>query len=160
MKALVSLALVVLLFFQANSQAKFSTKCLTISTSSVQTWSPGNIQGGVKSSGGLIYQIEAVLKKSGSLKFDSLLVDGINLPIEVMKGTERAYTEPFKKGESITLLARQNKGESNRKYSKEISQLISSKKDAVAFISIWVSGKRYLHPVSEFKKKSGHSSNQ
>jgi len=160
MKGLVSLTLVVSLFFQANGQAKFSTKCLAISTSTVQSWSPGNVQTGGKAGGGLVYQIDAVLKKAGTFKFDSLVIEGICLPIEVMKGTERGFVGSFKKGDSVTLLARQNKGETNRKSSPGISQLISSRKDVVAYISIWISGKRYLHPVSAFTRTSPHDVNQ
>ncbi len=160
MKALISILCVVLLFFQASGQAKLSVKCLSILTSTVQNWSPGNVQTGGKATGGVIYQIDAVLKKSGNLKFDSLLVEGISLPFEVMKGTERGYAGSFKKDDSITLLARRNKAESYRKNSHEINQLISSKKDAVAFISIWVNGKRYLHPITEFIKASRQNVNQ
>jgi hypothetical protein len=144
----------ILTFFTANGQAKFSKKCLTISESTVQSWSPGNIQVDGKAVGGVIYQIKAVLKKSGQLKFDSLFVDGKNFPLEVVKGTDRGYTGVLKKGDSITLQARQDKGVTYQKNSAGISRLISSQKDAVAFISIWVNGKRYLHPVSEFKKTS------
>ena len=160
MKIVLFLLLVPAFFFQTNAQATFSKKCLSISESTVQSWSPGNVQAGEKARGGMIYQIKAVLKKSGDLKFDSLFVDGQSLALEVVKGTDRAFAGAYKKGDSITLLARQSKANAHQKYSADVSQLFSSKKEVVAFISIWVSGKRYLHPVSEFKKTSRKDANQ
>ena len=160
MKTLFFLICVLALFFQANGQATFSKKCLSVSESTVQSWSPGNVQVGEKASGGVIYQIKAVVKKSGNLKFDSLFVDGRSFAIEVLKGAERAYNGSFKKGDLITLLARQNKSGLYQKNSADISLIIASRKDAVAFISIWVSDKRYLHPISEFKKVSSHNLKQ
>jgi hypothetical protein len=145
--------------FQANAQVTFSKKCLSVTESSVQSWSPGNAQVGDKG-GGLIYQIKAVLKKSGNLTFDSLFVDGKSFAIEVVKGSERAYMGSFKKGDSVTLLSRQNKGKRYLKSSADVNQVISSKKMFSAFISIWSGGKRYLHPVTEFKKQSRHDVNQ
>ncbi len=145
--------------FQANAQASFSKKCLSVTESSIQSWSPGNAQAGDKG-GGVIYQIKAVLKKSGNLTFDSLFVDGKSFAIEVVKGSERAYIGSFKKGDSVTLLSRQNKGTRYLKSSADVKQVISSKKMFAAFISIWVGGRRYLHPVTEFKKQSRHDVNQ
>ena len=145
--------------FQANAQVTFSKKCLSVTESSVKSWSPGNAQAGDKG-GGVIYQIKAILKKSGSFTFDSLFVDGKSIAIEVVKDSERGYSGSFKKGDSITLLSRQNKGVHYLKSSPAVSPIISSKKNFVAFISIRAGGKRYLHPVTEFKKLSRHDANQ
>lgn len=160
MKTLLFLICLTAFFFQSNAQATFSKKCLSVSESTVQSWSAGNVQAGEKAVGGVIYQIKAVLKKSGNLNFDSLFVDGKGFAVEVVKSTERAYVGSFKKGDSITLLARQDKGILYKKPSANVNRIISSKKDVIAFISIWVSGNRYLHPVTEFKKPSRHEANQ
>jgi hypothetical protein len=158
MKNSLILLLVSGFIFEASAQVSFSKKCLSVAESSVQSWPPGNAQGSDKG-GGVIYQIRAVLRKSGNLTFDSLFVDGKSFAIEVVKGSERAYIGSFKKGDTVTLLSRQNKGMHYLKSSHDVSQLISSKKKSAAFISIWVGGRRYLHPVTEFKKQSRYDVN-
>ncbi|MBK5280096.1 MAG: hypothetical protein JJE09_14655 [Bacteroidia bacterium] len=146
--------------FQANGQAKITANCLKITESTVQVWSPGMAQAGEKKAGGKIYQIVGMLKKSGDLTFDSLFIDGRSIGVEVIKGNDRAYKGTFKKGDTITILARQDKGNRYFKSSDDVSALISSEANTSAFISIWLNGKRYLHPIAEFKDKAGHTLNQ
>jgi hypothetical protein len=159
MKTLLILLFVSGFIFQAHAQVIFSRKCLSITESSIQSWTAGNTQVGDKT-GGVIYQIKAILNKSGNITFDSLFVDGRSFAIEVVKGTDRSYVGSFKKGDLITLLSRENKGTRYLTPSAPVNQIISSKKNFVAFISIWAGSKRYLHPVTEFKKLSRHDANQ
>jgi hypothetical protein len=143
----------------ATAQVKFATKFFKVTEATVQSWSPGASRNTGKTEGGFVYQVKATVTKASQLQFDSLVVDGNMLAIEVVKGTQRNYKGPFSKGDQLTILARTENGASIKKASTKLLEAMAQKKGS-GFISYRVKGKPYLYSISKFTEVSGQTKNQ
>jgi hypothetical protein len=158
-RSLLLIALILSALCSASAQAKLSTKYFKATEATVQSWSAGASRNTGKMESGFIYQVKATVTKGNLLQFDSLIVDGNSLAIEVVKGTQRNYRGPFSKGEQITILARTENGGPARKASAILLAGIAKRKEA-GFISYRANGKAYLFPVSKFTSVSNQTKNQ
>ena len=83
-----------------------------------------------------------------------------SLPLEVVKNTTRNYKGPFKKGESILLIAYQKDTNALRKNSPALKAMVARQKSGNFFISYYIRGKRCLLGVVEMQKKTPGQLNQ
>ena len=157
-----SLPLFFLVFSALNSaaaQVKFSTKYFKVTEATVQSWSPGASRNTDKREGGFIYQVKATVTKANQLKFDSLIVNGSMLAIEVVNGTQRNFKGPFLKGDQITILARSEHSEPIKKAPGKLWVAIEGRNGS-GCVSGHLKGKPYLFFISKFTEASGTTKNQ
>ncbi len=146
-------------FISATAQIKFSTKFFKVTEATVQSWSAGANRQSDKNQSGFIYQIKVTVTKANQSKFDSLIVDGNLLSVEIVKGSERNYTGSFSKGDQVIVLARTENSTPNKKASAKLSAAIAKKKEQ-GFLSYRIKGKPCLFPISKFTEASDQMKNQ
>jgi hypothetical protein len=162
MNSRVLLALFIFFPVSLLAQVKISAKDINVLSATWQTWSPGTVQMESSPGGGRMYQIKFIMKKSGVFQFDSLVMVEGSLPVEVIKNTTRNYKGPFKKGETILLIAYQSSKEQLIRNSPAIRALITRQKLAAGagLISYRAGTKRCLAAAGEFQRTTGNQENQ
>lgn len=155
-----SLALLPLFPALLFAQPRISDKNIKIISATQESWSPGIVQNNSQPGGGMMYQVKAEIKKDGEFAFDSLVTLTGSLPLEVIKNTTRNYKGPFRKGESILLIAYQKDTNAFTKNSPALDAMVAKQKKGNFFVSYRSRGKRCLLGVGEMQKKTPGQLNQ
>lgn len=130
------------------SGSKINTNHLTVVSATQKAWNPGTVRPDAeRNSAGLQYQIELTSSSAKPILFDSLLVDGRKVGVEVIKNSQRMYKEPIKKGETVLL----NAFSSTEPTRQEVIDLLNGNKVA-ALVEYRIDGQSYWLPITTIKK--------
>ena len=123
------------------TNAQFSKKHLKILGATQENWSPGIVEPNQKNNGGIIYKLSvAVISKNGPVTLDSIIIDNLVLPLEILRKTDRNYKGLCYRRDSIQLIARKDYGTIYPKVSATRAKVIASAKSKMAGYLIYRKG--------------------
>jgi hypothetical protein len=147
------------LFLLANSclvfsqEPEISKKHIKIRSAVSSGWSPGIVKENSQPAGGLLYQIELKVKRSGDFKFEGLITSGEKLTIGLVKDNERNPSGPFSKRTKLQIVSRSNRASPSAQEDTTIHKLIAGQPDVSAWVQYSFEGKSFLVPVRQIDTK-------
>ena len=119
-----------ILGYPVRAQVKLSNREIKVLESTSQKWSPGAMPQGQSNGGGIIYTLKVVVLSKSPVTGDSMIIDNVRYPIEVIKGSERDYKGAYAYKDTLIIIGRKDYSAKPQKISSEIIKVITKNKYA------------------------------
>jgi hypothetical protein len=143
----------------AIAQSRITSKDLQIISATTENWSPGIVEKNSSASGGILYQIRAVVRTKTGITIDSMITNKGLISTEVIKGSERNFKGVLHRSDTILIQARLSNGVPPPEISAGTQAVIrkSKKIKTSTFIRYRTTKSLCLAPVLNIKEKAGNS---